>query len=257
MDGLTGWQAQAVAVDRAAAGTAFNRRDRLITDHLATLPSDALVVNVGCGRLRRLEAECRSRYVATDILPLPSVDFAADAAALPLPAGCADTVIALELLEHVPRPQAVLAEIVRLLAPGGTAFVSVPSSAPRHEDPDFWRFTAQGLAQLGSEVFDESTVLVIGGTFEALGYLGSYYLALGLARVGLANRRLKRSVPALGRRLDRRAPWSVSTSALHTLAVDLLLVGTVGHDGKTLAGSTADHDLVSTPETDRRSERAR
>ena len=44
----------------------------------------------------------------------------ADATAVPLEDGGADVVVAGELLEHVPDPEAVVAEAVRLLRPGGT-----------------------------------------------------------------------------------------------------------------------------------------
>lgn len=45
----------------------------------------------------------------------------ADVTAVPLPDGFADVVVAGELLEHVPDAEGVVAEIVRLLRPGGTA----------------------------------------------------------------------------------------------------------------------------------------
>lgn len=43
-----------------------------------------------------------------------------DATAVPLPDGFADVAVAGELLEHVPDPEQVIAEAVRLLRPGGT-----------------------------------------------------------------------------------------------------------------------------------------
>ena len=180
----------------AKRNDAISRRDRFINDHLAALDAGSLVVNVGCGVVRRFEPICRARYMATDLRALPNVDFASDATRIPLADGCVDTVVALELLEHVTHPTAVLRELARILKPGGTVIVSVPSAVPRHDDHDYWRFTAEGLAQLGSEVFGHGDVHVFGGTFEALGYLLSYYIALVFHVVGLPSRRFRELFPA-------------------------------------------------------------
>jgi SAM-dependent methyltransferase len=200
------------------------RRDRFIRDLIAELPSDSLVVSVGCGMMRQFES-AGSRYLATDLRVLPNVDFASDAGRLPLVDDSADLVVALELLEHVPKPQAILRELSRVLKPGGTAVVSVPSTVPRHDVNDYWRFTAQGLERLGTEVFEKGEVHVFGGTFEALGYLAEYYTALTLHVLHLPSRRLRQVFTSVGYWLDRHNRWSTSQTALHTLAFDLLFVG--------------------------------
>jgi ubiquinone/menaquinone biosynthesis C-methylase UbiE len=184
------------------------------------------VVNVGCGVVRRFETTGPGPFLATDLRVLPSVDFASDASALPLADGSVDVVLSLELLEHVPEPAAVLREIARVLKPGGTVILSVPSTVPRHDDHDYWRFTAQGLAMLGSLSFDHGEVHVFGGTFEALGYLAEYYAALTFHVLHLPGRRLRQVFPVAGYWLDRRNGWSSSRTALHTLAFDLVFVGT-------------------------------
>lgn len=205
---------------------AISRRDRFINDHLSRLGPDATVVNVGCGVVRRFEPAGSGRYLATDLRVLPNVDFASDATALPLADRSVDTVVALELLEHVTDPREVLGELKRILRPGGTVIVSVPSTVPRHDEHDYWRYTAEGLSRLGSDVFGRGEVHVFGGTFEALGYLLSYYIALVFHQVHLPSRRFRELFPTLGYWLDRRNAWSTSTTALHTLAFDLLFVGT-------------------------------
>ena len=203
---------------------AIVRRDDLIRAHLADLPEDALVVNVGCARVRRFESECPSRYLATDLRVLDTVDFSSDATRLPLPDDSVDTLITLEMLEHVPDPRAVVAELGRVLKPGGTLFLSVPSAVPRHDHHDFWRFTAQGLEQLCSPWFDDSEVRVFGGTFETLGYLTAYYVSLLLHVLKVPGRTFRQFFPTVGHAIDRRAGWTTSTTALHTLAFDLLFV---------------------------------
>jgi SAM-dependent methyltransferase len=55
---------------------------------------------------------------------------AGDATAMPFPDGSFDRVIAAEILEHVPRDQRAMAEIARVLRPGGIAAITVPSWLP-------------------------------------------------------------------------------------------------------------------------------
>ncbi len=50
----------------------------------------------------------------------------ADAAALPFTDGSIDTIIMNDAMEHVARPEAVLAEMMRVLRPGGRLFVNFP-----------------------------------------------------------------------------------------------------------------------------------
>lgn len=51
----------------------------------------------------------------------------ASALALPFPDGCFDRVIASEVLEHITDDRAALAELARVLRPGGTIAVTVPA----------------------------------------------------------------------------------------------------------------------------------
>jgi SAM-dependent methyltransferase len=53
-----------------------------------------------------------------------------DALELPYPDGWFDTVVASEILEHVPQDERAIAELVRVLAPGGTLGVTVPRWLP-------------------------------------------------------------------------------------------------------------------------------
>src|SRR3712207_5055109 len=54
----------------------------------------------------------------------------ADLLALPFPDGSVDRVIASEVLEHIPDDATAMAEIARVLKPGGTVAVTVPRYGP-------------------------------------------------------------------------------------------------------------------------------
>jgi SAM-dependent methyltransferase len=59
-----------------------------------------------------------------------AVAVSADTTNLPFPDGSFDKVIASEILEHVPNDRQAMAEIARILRPGGTAAVTVPAWFP-------------------------------------------------------------------------------------------------------------------------------
>jgi SAM-dependent methyltransferase len=86
----------------------------------------------------------------------PGADYCADIckdnSAL-IPDNCFDTVICTEVLEHVANPFAAVAEINRMLKPGGYVYITTPFNFRIHGPlPDNWRFTIHGLKQLFSQM---------------------------------------------------------------------------------------------------------
>jgi SAM-dependent methyltransferase len=55
-----------------------------------------------------------------------------DATSLPVPDGCADAVLLLDILEHLGEPERAVAEAHRVLRPGGVVIVSVPHRGPQY-----------------------------------------------------------------------------------------------------------------------------
>lgn len=132
------------------------------------------VLDLGCGRGRHLHAlywgEIPVHATGVDLsfeetcaaadgfftLPPPpeSADRsatlgAADAARLPFPDASFDRVICSEVLEHVPDPDAALAEIARVLKPGGRFALSVPRWWP---EAICWRLSRGYSATPGGHV---------------------------------------------------------------------------------------------------------
>ena len=75
-------------------------------------------------------------------------DVFADASHLPFQDASMDTVIMLEVLEHLRHPQSALSEVARVVRPDGYVLLSMPFLYPLHDAPhDYQRYTAHGLAR--------------------------------------------------------------------------------------------------------------
>lgn len=69
-----------------------------------------------------------------------------------IPGDTFDTVYSSQVLEHVPNPSRALAEIHRVLVPGGHAILSIPFLNGLHEEPhDYYRYTPYGIKYLMQE----------------------------------------------------------------------------------------------------------
>ncbi len=113
------------------------------------------LLDVGCGEqpYRGLLAPKVDRYIGLEhpatLHPNPAIDILGDAMSLPFKSGSFETVLSLQVLEHVPEPALKLAEIGRVLVPGGHLILAAPHIWSVHEAPhDYFRFTRYGLAHL-------------------------------------------------------------------------------------------------------------
>lgn len=81
---------------------------------------------------------------------LPYVNlFANISVTFPLKNCCADTVVAFQVIEHLPEPNIFLYECNRVLFSGGILFITVPFNWHVHEEPhDYYRYTRYGINYL-------------------------------------------------------------------------------------------------------------
>lgn len=130
---------------------AFLREDRGLQEICESL--DGIVLDVGCaeGKPRR-HLDAGAEYLGIDYYSTATgwygttPDIFADAQALPLRDECVDHSLLLDVLEHIPDPERCLAELRRVLKPGGSLTVQVPFLYPVHDAPlDFHRWTRFGL----------------------------------------------------------------------------------------------------------------
>jgi SAM-dependent methyltransferase len=95
-------------------------------------------------------------------------DVFGDAQDLPVRSASVDHVLLLDVLEHLPQPNKCIAEIARILKPGGRLTIQVPFLYPVHDAPlDFHRWTQHGLGRLAHENgFREQLASYSGSGFE-------------------------------------------------------------------------------------------
>ncbi len=108
--------------------------------------------------------------------PHPSrhLDLQADLSVpLPLPGASFDTVILSDVLEHVPEPRHLWAEMARLLRPGGRVLMNVPFLYGLHEVPhDYGRYTSFALRRMADDAgFDVEELVAAGGSLHVLANL--------------------------------------------------------------------------------------
>jgi len=156
------------------------RRAELIAEQAAKLSQVKNLLDVG-GRGKPYAGFFVGRvanHYVLDVAPAYSVDVVGDARVMPFPNASMDVVLITQVLEHVPDPIAVISEIRRVLKPGGTLLLSVPSIFPQHGSPgDYWRYMPQGLEWI---LRDFHSVKVKGeaGTVPSIFLVVNVYLQL-------------------------------------------------------------------------------
>lgn len=157
----------------------------------------AAVADVGAGDGPYRELFEHASYTSIDWENSPhegtgGVDVVAPADDIPLPDERFDAVLCTQVLEHVPEPPAVLAELRRILRSGGRLYLTVPLVWELHEMPhDYYRYTPPALRHLlGSVGFAEVTIEPRNDCFTTLAQLMlNVRHAMGRAADGLDARR--------------------------------------------------------------------
>ena len=140
-----------------------------LQEFLAKHATNERVLDIGSGGSSY--AHYFPNRVMVDIDPARKPDIVADAADMPFKEGEFTVVLSTEMLEHVLDPIRVVAELHRVLAPGGTLILTTRFVYPLHDAPhDYWRYTRPNLERLFSD-FAEVTITAETGAFTTLGVL--------------------------------------------------------------------------------------
>jgi SAM-dependent methyltransferase len=202
------------SLDELSVGPAASPASWLITQLVAQayqrhLPNHARgrLVDLGCGTVplyaayRPLVSEITCVDWSGNAGSSQHLDVAHDLnQPLPLDDNRYDTAILSDVLEHIRRPEALLSEVARILAPGGRLLLNVPFFYWLHEQPhDYFRYSEHALRsfieQAGLRLL---TLEGLGGAPEVLADVVGKHLS----QVPL--------VGSLGARWLQRSAWAVA-----------------------------------------------
>lgn len=141
--GLKPWFINASRVRLARENRKFARRTE----------ARMLVLDAGAGRGPYRPMFDHARYEAADFAELGTayteLDYVCDLSDIPVEADRYDRIVFNQVLEHVEDPRVVLAELCRVLKPGGQILCTCPLFYEEHQRPyDFYRYTRYALRML-------------------------------------------------------------------------------------------------------------
>ena len=163
----------------------------LLSAHVARAsvetPHGARVLDAGAGEQQYRWLFDHTEYVSCDFgrgddaWNYSGLGALCDLEALPWATETFDVCLLTEVLEHLARPDRVMAEVARTLRPGGRVYVTVPFAFPEHQVPhDFHRYTSFALRRLA-----ETNGLVADEVVMRTGLAGflAFYLDVGFESV--------------------------------------------------------------------------
>lgn len=135
-----------------------------------------IVLDAGAGRSPYRGLFKHAQYEAADFAQLGTeyapLDYVCDLTDIPVEDGRFDRVVFNQVLEHLPEPARALAELNRVIKPGGRIFCSVPLYYAEHQQPyDFYRYTQFALKRLFEEAgFEIMRIEWLEGYFGTMAY---------------------------------------------------------------------------------------
>ncbi|MDR2728179.1 MAG: methyltransferase domain-containing protein [Chitinispirillales bacterium] len=144
------------------------------------LPVDSMVLDAGGGMCAYKQHFTHCNYESADFaqmgLNYDKLSYICDLTKIPVDDNRYDFILFTQVMEHVPEPELVLYELLRILKPLGKIFCSAPVFYHEHGAPyDFYRYTYFGLKYLFSKVgFTIDKIERMEGFFQTSSYLLDY-----------------------------------------------------------------------------------
>jgi len=157
----------------------LSNRERWLEETLLKIPSGCSILDAGAGELQYKKFCKHLIYTSQDFaqydgqgdangLQIGSwdnskLDIISDITSIPVPDVSFDSVMCIEVLEHVPHPVAAIKEMVRTLKPGGWLVITAPFASlthfsPYHFSTGFNRYFYEYWAkEFGLEILDLQT----------------------------------------------------------------------------------------------------
>ena len=143
-------------VERGAEkGTAWRKANWRFLDQLVgQFPRESLILDVGAGHGDFSEIFQDVHYFSMDIVPYPEVDLVCDLGeSVPFKEGTFDTVVMMNVLEHVYENVQLASAVASIVKPGGTIIITVPFLLKVHQAPfDFSRYTPYYFERMAAEI---------------------------------------------------------------------------------------------------------
>jgi SAM-dependent methyltransferase len=196
----------------------LTERRKLFSEWMQRLPEGALrVLDVG-GRIQPYRPLLKGReesYLAVDPQVTGLVNVVAVGENLPFKNESIDFVLYAGMLGYAKDPVRVIAEIRRVLIPGGTLLLGAPAMHPYHAENDRWRFFPDGLRIVFSG-FSHVEIRPEGHSLSGFCSIMTIWLDLFAEKWALRKAFKKMLIPTLNRIGEQCDHWGGSNIALVT-----------------------------------------
>lgn len=118
----------------------------ILEDNLDYLNGKVLDLGCGKGKYKNIILTRATKYMGADLYGDENIDIRTNAKKTPFEDSSFDSIVCLQVLEHIDEPHKVINECFRILRKGGYIILTTPWLYPFHGEPDdYYRFSRRAL----------------------------------------------------------------------------------------------------------------